>query len=113
MFEREQITVDVPLHANLREVALANNIPIYGGFPTVANCKGNGKCATCRVEIHGSVKPRNAVEVTKLKHVPYARLACQIEIMSDMTVKTLTHALDLAKETGFDIQGDTSGKPTA
>lgn len=104
IFERERVEADVPQGANLREVALANNIPIYSGFATVANCKGNGRCGTCRVSIQGPVKPRNSVEESKLKNVPYLRLACQIQVEGDMTVRTVSDALDLAKGTGFDVQ---------
>jgi ferredoxin len=105
-FEKERVVVDVPLNANLREVALANNIPIYSGFATVANCKGNGRCGTCRVQIQGTgLPPRNSVEEEKLKGHPNLRLACQIPIQDDMIVRTVSTALDLAKETGFDIQG--------
>ena len=104
-FEKERIQVIVPMHANLREVAIANNIPIYSGFAKVANCKGNGRCGTCRVEVDGPAKPRNAIEEAKLKDVPYVRLACQFEIQGDLTVRTISHAMDEAKKLGFDIQG--------
>ena len=87
-FEKERVQVLVPMHANLREVAVANNIPIYTGFHKVVNCKGNGRCGTCRVEIQGPTKPRNAVEEAKLKDAPNLRLACQIDIQGDLTVKT-------------------------
>jgi ferredoxin len=104
-FEKERIQVLVPMHANLREVAIANDIPIYSGFAKVANCKGNGRCGTCRVEIDGPVTLRNAVEEAKLKGLPNLRLACQVEIQGDLTVRTVSNALDQAKKLGFDVQG--------
>ena len=87
-FEKERIQVIVPMHANLREVAVANKIPIYSGLAKVANCKGNGHCGTCRVEIQGPSKPRNAIEDHKLKDAPNLRLACQVEVVGDLSVKT-------------------------
>lgn len=91
------------MHTNLREVAVANNIPIYAGVAKVANCHGNGRCGTCRVELQGSaIKPRNSIEEAKLgnvrsasgitteaqKDLPNLRLACQIEVLGDLVVKT-------------------------
>ena len=88
-FEREKIQVLVPMHSNLREVAVANKIPIYAGLAKVANCHGNGHCGTCRVELQGSnIPPRNAVEESKLKGAPNLRLACQVEVLGDLNVKT-------------------------
>lgn len=89
-FEKERIQVVAPMHSNLREIAVANKIPIYAGMAQVANCRGNGRCGTCRVELSGeNIKPRNAVEETKLKGAaPTLRLACQIEVLGDMVVKT-------------------------
>ena len=88
-FEKERIQVLAPMHANLREVAVANNIPIYAGLAKVANCHGNGRCGTCRVELQGAnLTPRNAIEEGKLKGAPNLRLACQIEVLGDLSVKT-------------------------
>jgi ferredoxin len=88
-FEREKIQIVVPMHSNLREVAVANNIPIYAGVAKVANCHGNGRCGTCRVELQGgALKPRNSIEEAKLKDAPNVRLACQIEVLGDLVVKT-------------------------
>jgi ferredoxin len=87
-FEKEKIQVLVPMHANLREVAVANKIPIYSGLAKVANCRGNGQCGTCIVEIQGPTPPRNAIEDHKLKGKDNLRLACQIEVLGDLTVKT-------------------------
>ena len=94
VFEKERIQVVVPMHANLREVAVANNIPIYVGFAKVSNCHGNGFCGTCQVELSGSnIKPRNAIEDGKLKNTPNIRLACQIEVLGDLVVKTQGNAV--------------------
>jgi caa(3)-type oxidase subunit IV len=89
-FEKERVQVVAPMHSNLREIAVANKIPIYAGMAQVANCRGNGQCGTCRVELNGeNIKPRNAVEEAKLKGADAKlRLACQIEVLGDMVVKT-------------------------
>jgi ferredoxin len=104
-FERERVEIDGAVGANLREVAIASKIPIYGGFDTVANCKGNGRCGTCRVTLQGDASPRNALEDGRLKNAPNVRLACQVQIQGDLRVKTVSHALDVATTLGFDIQG--------
>jgi len=88
-FDKERIQVQVPMHANLREVAVANKIPVYAGAAKITNCHGNGQCGTCRVEVQGSsLKPRNEIEEAKLKNAPNLRLACQIEVLGDLIVKT-------------------------
>jgi ferredoxin len=88
-FEKERVQVLVPMHANLREVALANDIPLYAGLAKFTNCHGNAQCGTCRVEVQGSnLKPRNEVEEKKLKDAPNLRLACQTEVLGDLVVKT-------------------------
>ena len=45
-FERERIQVMVPTHANLREVAVANKLPIYAGAAKFVNCHGNGNASS-------------------------------------------------------------------
>ncbi len=89
-FEKERVQVIAPMHSNLREIAVANKIPVYQGAAQVANCRGNGRCGTCRVELSGeNIQPRNAVEEAKLKGAsPALRLACQIEVLGDLVVKT-------------------------
>ncbi|HYG77414.1 MAG TPA: 2Fe-2S iron-sulfur cluster-binding protein [Planctomycetota bacterium] len=88
-FEKQRIQVLAPMHSNLREIAVANGIPIYAGLAKVANCRGNGRCGTCQVELQGNgIKPRNAIEEAKLKDAPNLRLACQIEVLGDLNVKT-------------------------
>lgn len=94
-FEKERVQVVAPMHSNLREIAVANKIPVYQGAAQVANCRGNGRCGTCRVELSGeNIKPRNAIEEAKLKGAdPKVRLACQIEVLGDMVVKTQGEAV--------------------
>jgi ferredoxin len=88
IFEREKIQVLVPMHANLREVCVANKIPLYTGLAKFTNCHGNGRCTTCRVEVLGTASERNEIEQKALAQFPGQRLACQVEILGDLTVKT-------------------------
>jgi ferredoxin len=77
------------MHANLREIAVANGVSVYTGLHKAVNCRGNGRCGTCQVEISGSnIKARNSIEEAKLKDAPQLRLACQVEVLGDLSVKT-------------------------
>ena len=107
-FEKERKQVIVPMHSNLREIAVANDIGIYSGMAKAVNCHGNGHCGTCRVEISGeNLKPRNAVEDAKLKGIANLRLACQVEILGDLVVKT--QAEEVAAPVGAAAPADAHG----
>jgi 2Fe-2S ferredoxin len=62
------------------------------GLPIKAECGGAGVCATCHVRIRGPwqdlVPPPSAEELAKLDDIPgadeFSRLACQIEMTSDL-----------------------------
>jgi ferredoxin len=88
-FENERIQILAPMHSNLREIAVANGVQLYTGIHKVFNCHGNGRCTSCRVEVSGSsLAPRNKVEEHALKNEPHLRLACQIEVLGELNVKT-------------------------
>ncbi len=76
--------------ANLRAEALKERYQIYKGAYLFLNCRGNGLCGSCRVAVvEGRSMPRNEVEQKKLNHVPDPwRLACQFEVLDDVTVTT-------------------------
>src|SRR5207244_980341 len=38
-------------YANLRKVALLHGVEVYKGVNQIANCRGNGLCGTCVMEI--------------------------------------------------------------
>ncbi len=97
-FIREQKDVFCHSGQNLREVALANSIDLYGLKGKLANCGGYGQCSTCFVEI---VKSSNSsalsgltqFEMKKLNLRPSNwRLACQVIVNSSIIVLTKPQA---------------------
>jgi ferredoxin len=88
--------VEVGKYANLRKVALLNDVDLYKGIDRIANCLGNGLCGTCTVKIvegHENLTPMTLREKFKLKNRPAdIRLACQCQVLGDVCVLT-NHAL--------------------
>jgi len=77
--------------ANLRQVLLANQGPVYNGAAQVINCHGLGTCGTCAVEIEGPVSEMGQREKMRLSLPPHnlqrnRRLACQTKVLGDITV---------------------------
>jgi len=93
-FEREGKTVSANAGWNLRKLAKKNGINIYQGVDKILNCRGNGLCGTCKVEIfsneESAVSPRTAMEEKKLKKFtnPNLRLSCQVRVHGNVRVKT-------------------------
>jgi ferredoxin len=89
-FERENKTVEVEEGESLRYVALDNDIPIYCHIFNLANCHGNGLCASDKVQVSPSsaINPRTVMERFQLRKRPDLRLACQVTIHGDCTVTT-------------------------
>ena len=89
---REGREIEVPEGANLREALLAAGVEVYRGPDALVNCRGNGLCGTCLVEI----EPRAALsDVTfreKAKLWQYGerpvRLSCQAKVVADCRVLT-------------------------
>jgi ferredoxin len=94
-FVRENIQVDVPEGDQIRYPALENDVKIYGGLWNLANCHGNGLCATDRVEVTPSenISVPSFLEKFRLgnahKQNPNLRLACQVQVFGDVEVRTL------------------------
>jgi ferredoxin len=88
-FVNENITVDVPAGTRLREVALAQGIPLYRGMWTHVNCLGNGICGRCRLWVL-STKPQrpNMRERVHRTIRGNMRLACQVSVEEDLQVRT-------------------------
>ena len=93
-FERQGKTVKCNAGWNLRRLALENDIRIYSSLDRVINCRGNGLCGTCKVEVFASedwdLNPRTAMEEKKLKKFnnPNLRLSCQVKVHGNIRVKT-------------------------
>lgn len=87
--DKEAIVVD---DTNLRLKAIESGVDIYKGITKLLNCRGNGKCGNCIVEITAgaeNLSPRTPVEEQKLKKKPASeRLACQTLVKGNVAVKT-------------------------
>ncbi len=95
----EQKTLEVVEGTNLRKALRKAGISPYRGIDKLLNCRGNGLCGTCRVEI---VDGKNAPPMTPLEEsslvglVPFygrlvpknVRLSCRIAVTKDLTIKT-------------------------
>jgi ferredoxin len=67
------------------------------GIDIMHRCGGNARCTTCRVQIvAGDPGPMAELEQTRLAReaslAPDIRLACQIRVESDLTVRVLGRA---------------------
>lgn len=93
-FEREGKTVKANSGWNLRRLAKANGIQVYHGIDKLINCRGQGLCGTCKMEVTAAepyaVNPRTAMEERKLKDFtnPKLRLSCQVKVHGNISVKT-------------------------
>ncbi|MFQ3679812.1 MAG: 2Fe-2S iron-sulfur cluster-binding protein [Pseudanabaenaceae cyanobacterium] len=91
-FSNEQKDIIAADGANLRLKAMENGIDIYKLYGKLMNCGGYGQCGTCIVEIVAgaeNLSPRTPAEISRLKRKPESyRLACQVLVNGDVTVKT-------------------------
>lgn len=68
------------------------------GLPITSVCDGNARCSTCRVRVEEGIaaaEPRNEAEAAlagRLSFTPDVRLACQMRVRGDATIRRL--ALD-------------------
>ncbi|MBD1903925.1 (2Fe-2S)-binding protein [Funiculus sociatus GB2-A5] len=87
--DKEVIVMD---GTNLRLKAIESSVDIYKGMTKLLNCRGNGKCGNCMVEVVAgseNLSPRTPVEEQKLKKKPANyRLACQSLVNGNVAVKT-------------------------
>lgn len=90
-FEKEDKTINCNAGLNLRKLAKKNGVELYSSLWTLLNCHGNGLCNKCEVEIveGEQVNPRTRMEEVQLKDKPLKRrLACQLIVHGDLTVRT-------------------------
>lgn len=78
--------------AVLRDVLLAGDESPHNGASGVVNCRGLGSCGTCAVEVSGPVSDRTRRERLRLRVPPHdldsgLRLACQTQVLGDVTVE--------------------------
>ena len=84
----ETIDLKAGYGANLRKAALYNDAEVYKGLNKFLNCRGNGLCGKCVVEIEPmeNVNPRTFFEnVHKLED--NQKLGCRVKVYGDITVK--------------------------
>ncbi len=95
----ENKTVEVPIGANLRQTLRFNKISPYKGIAKFINCRGEGLCGTCRVEIvdgKGVSSRKEDEESVLISSLPFyarkieknIRLSCQVSVTGDATIKT-------------------------
>ncbi len=90
-FENEGKTIACNAGINLRKLAKANKISVYSGIHKLINCHGNGMCTSCEVEIvdGNRINQRTRMEEVQLAGHPLERrLACQVTIHGNLTVRT-------------------------
>ncbi|HYQ86282.1 MAG TPA: 2Fe-2S iron-sulfur cluster-binding protein [Bacteroidota bacterium] len=92
-------TIEVAEGTNLRKALLKHGISPYVGKDRFLNCRGNGLCGTCRVEVVDGkgAPPMSALEEAALVGlVPFyaravpknVRLSCRIPVTKDMAIRT-------------------------
>ncbi|MEI8133459.1 MAG: hypothetical protein WCH46_00110 [bacterium] len=90
-FIEDDIVVVAPIGKNLREIAMENNIPLYGDVMQLLNCRGLGLCTSCRVSAdpnEGLTPPSGMEKVHLIRDNPKFRLACQCEITGPVNIST-------------------------
>jgi ferredoxin len=93
-FLREGRDVECYPGENLRDVALREDIQLYGLKGQLGNCGGCGQCITCFVDVVGSdvdspLTGRTVVEDSKLRRRPESwRLACPALVEQSVIVLT-------------------------
>ena len=91
-FVNEDREAIVAMGSNLRTKALENQVDIYTLMGKMTNCGGYGQCGTCLVEIlegMENLSERTEFEERKLRRKPPSfRLACQVLVNGNVTVKT-------------------------
>ena len=92
-FIKQNRTIKAESGETIRKAAIRNKLSIYPHLFKILNCRGRGLCQTCAVEIiSGNAEPRNEIEnqqlSKKLKKHSELRLACQVKVSDNMTIKT-------------------------
>jgi ferredoxin len=85
--------INVETGANLRRTLLDHGISPYTAITRIANCGGNGICATCGVWIESNEPAPQHWHDKMANRFGYPRLSCQIAIDEDMTVRILDDKL--------------------
>jgi ferredoxin len=70
---------------------------VDAGIDILHRCGGNARCTTCRVQVvAGDLTPMGELETERLAREsslgPDIRLACQVRVESDLTIRVLSRA---------------------
>jgi ferredoxin len=97
-FHHEHRSIEADPGTNLRQLMLHVGVSPYSGISRLTNCRGHNVCGTCAVEVVDGkgVSPRSEEEENTLTGNfviarmagKTTRLACQVKITGDVTVKT-------------------------
>ena len=82
-------TVECKPYANLRQVAIDNEIDLYNGATRIFNCQGSGLCGTCTVEVtpQRGISVKAAIEKFRFLLLKgNLILACQTQVTDDIVV---------------------------
>ncbi|WP_408959280.1 2Fe-2S iron-sulfur cluster-binding protein [Natrinema sp. 74] len=91
--EFEGEAIDAEIGDNLRQTLLNAERSPHNGSAKYANCRGNGMCGTCAVEIvDGDAGEPTERERHRLKLPPHSpdsglRLSCQLSVADDLVVR--------------------------
>jgi ferredoxin, 2Fe-2S len=86
--------ISVPQKNLVLEANGAENLMFFlqaKGVPVASSCLGDGICGKCRMKVTGALPEATALEEETSKRNKITedqRLACQIEIQSDLVVET-------------------------
>jgi ferredoxin len=90
-FVEDDVIIVAPIGSNVRQLAMDNNIEIYGDVMKLLNCRGLGLCTSCRVSAdpNDALTPPTAMEkVHLIRDNPKYRLSCQCEITGPVKIST-------------------------
>ena len=90
-FVEDDVIIVAPKGKNLRQLAIENNIQIYGDVMQLLNCRGLGLCTSCRVSAdpNDALTPPTSMEkVHLIRDNPKYRLACQCEVTGPVKIST-------------------------
>ena len=90
-FVKQNVTLQCPVGTNLRLLARDNGVQIYAFPANLVHCRGFGLCGTCRVKVDNPralSTPTAAEERKVIWEGPQFRLACQTQVLADVSVIT-------------------------
>src|SRR5262245_17288786 len=97
-FVKQERSIECPVGTNLRRLALDNKIDLYALPFNLLHCRGFGLCGTCRVMVDDPrtlSAPTPAEQRKTLWEGPQYRLACQTQVLADVSVRSEEHTSEL------------------